>query len=334
MSRIRRILAIDGGGVRGAVPASFLANLEAKCNARVVDRFDLIAGTSTGGIIALGLAMGMSASEIVEFYRLLAPKVFGRAKARRLFSAKYSSEPLRAELARVFGDRLLGEAATRLLIPAYDSKRQQLHVFKTAHHPRLQTDCSERVVDVALATAAAPSYFPTHSIAFGPTLADGGLWANNPAGAAAVEAMSLLGWQGDEVRVLSLGCGGSPFEIPDDAGIINVSIRWICGRMSTPMIDMLFKGQSNAAIGAARLLTMHTKDSKRVWRIEPDKEHGGEVALDGHARIEDLIRGGAALAAQNLDEIASVFMHDEREAFVPCHMPNLSGIDRSNRVPA
>ena len=165
---LKRILSIDGGGIKGVVPAAFLAHVEATTGKRIVDHFDLISGTSTGGIIALGLGLGLSASDILDLYIRKGPEIFyqerGAAslwqrmrgtvighllKAKRAVMPKYAPDRLRDALASVFQERALGESRTRLVIPAYHSLRREVYVFKTAHHPRFQTDWKERALNVA-----------------------------------------------------------------------------------------------------------------------------------------------------------------------------------------
>ena len=99
----------------------------------------------------------------------------------------------------------------------------EVYIHKTAHHPRFERDYRERVVDVALATAAAPTYFPTHRSAAGLPLIDGGMWANNPTGLATVEAIGVLGWERTSLRVLSLGCTEEPV---DARAAIRYSLGW------------------------------------------------------------------------------------------------------------
>ncbi|GAB3141675.1 CBASS cGAMP-activated phospholipase [Marisediminicola antarctica] len=193
---MKRILSIDGGGIKGVFPAAFLADLETELDAPLASYFDLITGTSTGGIIALALGIGIPAIDILRFYEERGPEIFrggkGLGRLKQLVSAKYNPAPLRAALIDVFGDRKLGECKTRLMIPSLDLETGAVHVMKTAHHPRFERDYKLSVVDVALATAAAPTYFPTHRLAAGIPLVDGGMWANNPMGAAAVEALGIL----------------------------------------------------------------------------------------------------------------------------------------------
>ena len=204
MSR-RRILSIDGGGIKGVFPVSFLATIESALGVDSVSNyFDLVAGTSVGGIIALGLGLGMNARDLLEFFNKKASAIFPTgfipaSTARFWFGGeRYSPEPLRRALHETFGDKTLGDSKVRLLIPSFDATSADIHVYKTRHNPRLRTDHALKAVDVAMATAAAPTYFPGYDSQHSITLVDGGVWANNPVGLAVVEAVSLLGWNGEE----------------------------------------------------------------------------------------------------------------------------------------
>lgn len=189
-----RILALDGGGIKGSFTAGVLAALEKDTGQRCVDHFDLIAGTSTGGIIALGLGLGLSAAEIVEFYTNHGPKIFpSTSLARRwssvlrhLFQPKHSQQALRVALTEVLGERKLGESLRPLVIPTYDAVGGRIFLLKTAHHEHLRHDYEAPAINVALATAAAPTYFaatrfPNHG---NNSYVDGGVWANSPVGRA------------------------------------------------------------------------------------------------------------------------------------------------------
>src|SRR5437764_7146848 len=133
-----RILSIDGGGIMGAFAASALATFEQATGRRIVEHFDLIAGTSTGGIIAIGLAMGASAEEISRFYENEGATIFpGRVGVKKwvgrvadLFRPKFSNEALRETIMKVVGDRPLKEAKTRLVIPSYDVNVGKVYLFK------------------------------------------------------------------------------------------------------------------------------------------------------------------------------------------------------------
>ena len=140
----------------------------------VADYFDLIVGTSTGGIIALGLGLGLSAKELLAFYEERGPTIFkgnrGLRWLRWLGTSKYSSTPLENALRSCFGDKRLGDSKKRLVIPSLNLENGEVYVYKTAHHPRLERDYKEKAVEVALKTAAAPTYFSDSSLVCGDSI--------------------------------------------------------------------------------------------------------------------------------------------------------------------
>lgn len=329
MNDIKRILSIDGGGIKGVIPAAFLAAIEESSGKRIVDHFDLIAGTSTGGIIALGLGLGMSAAEILEFYESEGPHIFsqenpkvkqtlygrlvsncrrGARNARRVVVPKYNPAALKVALENAFKDRRLGDSATRLVIPAFDCNRREVHIFKTSHHERLITDWKTDAVSVALATAAAPTYLPGQTMDNGVTLLDGGIWANNPVGLAAVEAVGMLRWTPDSLRILSLGCSEEAIPIPDNAGMLGLALK---------MADIFMLGQSRGAYGTAKLLTGHTEVDPRVFRYQYIAPMG-KFMLDGAKDIPRLKGIGANMAREAAPLIEDVFLSGTRAPFSPC----------------
>ena len=203
---MKRILTIDGGGIKGVFPASFLATVDNSAEGNVADYFDLIVGTSTGGIIALGLGLGLSAKDILAFYEKFGPRIFSSNRRFRLpGTAKYSNVTLKEALEDCFGNKKLGDSKKRLVIPSLNLENGKVYVYKTAHHPRLERDYKERAINVALATAAAPTYFPTHRSPTGTPLIDGGVWTNNPVGMAVVEAITILDWAKRFAKSLKFG---------------------------------------------------------------------------------------------------------------------------------
>lgn len=251
-----RILGLDGGGIKGIFTASVLASLEEQTGRRIADHFDLIAGTSTGGILAIGLGLGLAARDLLRFYRDRGPEIFpstglvGRfGWVRQMFGPKHSHEVLRRELTAVLGTRKFGESSCRLVIPAYDAIAGRIYVMKTAHHTRFVHEIDAPAVDVALATAAAPTYFaaarfPTHANA---SYVDGGVWANCPALVGVVEALAFLGARQDEVDVLSIGTTSEAFNIAQHRA--SGLLRWNKG-----LIDLMFEAQAEAARAQAALL--------------------------------------------------------------------------------
>lgn len=172
--RVFRILSIDGGGIRGVFSSSFLACLEERylLGQPIRDYFDLIAGTSTGGIIALGLANGLGAGRIRDLYVERGCEIFppapdgitgsvarGMRGLRQLFTYRYERDALSSMLDEVFGDRLLGESKARLCVPSVEGVHGETYIFKTPHHPDFTKDALEPLAKVAASTAAAPTFF-------------------------------------------------------------------------------------------------------------------------------------------------------------------------------
>lgn len=320
---LRRILTIDGGGIRGTFPAAFLANLEKDLEHPIGRYFDLISGTSTGGIIAIGLALGLSAAEILKFYEDKGPAIFGQTKSglpgwlaghfrfgKWLFwGPKYSAKPLHDALSEVLGERRLGEAGTRLIIPAWHPKTQGVYIFKTAHHPRFQTDYKELAADAAMATAAAPTYFAQHITANDVGLVDGGLWANNPTGIAVVEAISTLGWPASDLKVLSIGCLEDIKEVQEAYG---------AARLAPQLASLFMAGQSHGSLGIAHILTGDPHERKAIYRISqpvPD----GFYTLDNTRRIRDLKDRAFAEARTQKPILQPEFFSKPAEEFVPAY---------------
>jgi hypothetical protein len=310
---MRRILSIDGGGIRGVFPASFLKTVEDSIGSRIAQYFDLIVGTSTGGIIALGLGLGLSAAEILRFYEEHGPRIFAGnrflASLRHVGLAKYSAAPLEGALRQVFGDRRLGESRNRLVIPSCNLVTGEVHVWKTAHHPRLEHDYRRPVVEVALSTAAAPTYFPSYRSAAGLPLIDGGVWANNPTGVAVVEAIGILRWAPDSLRVLSLGCTASPLDMRRGMKHGLGFAYW-----GPKIAEVFMIAQSSAAMGTAAHLV---SDRQNIVRISPSLPRG--FKLDSVSEIATLTGLGESEARKALPQLRPLFLGAAAEAFEASH---------------
>lgn len=267
-----QILALDGGGFRGMFSAAVLTRLEEDLGTRIVDHFDLIAGTSTGGIIALGLGLGLSPREILTFYTEHGPRIFrDRSRmrgVRHLVRAKYGSDPLKAALTKVFGDRTFGESTKRLVITSYNVAADDVYLFRTPHLPALKRDWREKAVNVALATSAAPTYLPGTRLD-GARLIDGGVWANNPTMVALTEAVGPLSVPLKAIRVFSLGTTidvRSRHRRLDRGGIL----PW-----ARDAVEVLMRAQSESATKQVK----HFVGKANALRLNPTVPTGA-VALD------------------------------------------------------
>ena len=297
-----RILCIDGGGIMGLIPAMLLAELEARAGRPAGQLFDLVAGTSTGGIIACAVAAGLPAATVVDLYRQRGPQIFSRSFGHRLatgfglWGPQYEAAGIEAALADVFGDRRLSDCGPALLVPAYDIEARAVALFKSAKAGDTRRDYYLR--DVCRATSAAPTYFPPARIASlageMATLVDGGLCANNPSACALAQAAKA--GRLDDAVMLSLGTG--QVERPY---LYDMARRWGLAAWVRPLLDCMFDGQSDVAAHQCQALL-----GDRMMRIQPALP--GALAMDDAsptalATLEAVARGLIAAADMELDKI-------------------------------
>lgn len=204
------VLALSGGGYRSLYTATVLAELEAVLGRSIASHFDLICGTSAGGMLALGLAAEIPAIELKALFEREGSRIFGcRSLPRRLLgfwlTAKHDSVGLRDVLTERFQDATIGNLKHRVLVPTVNYSTGRGQFFKTPHHPTFELDHRLKIVDVALATAAAPVYFPLARNDRG-VFVDGGLVGNAPGLFGLHEVNTFLApKQNALVRVLSIG---------------------------------------------------------------------------------------------------------------------------------
>jgi uncharacterized protein len=299
-----QILSFDGGGLKGLFPAAVLAALEDDLDCTMADHFDLIAGTSTGGLIALGLGAGLRPAEIVDFYTSKGPTIFGAGRrVGRFWRSKHGPDRLWAALADVFGDRLLGSSTKRLIIPSYSLDSNDVYVFKTPHHPRLRRDHKERMVDVAMATTAAPLFLPAFRLGNN-RLIDGGVWANNPTLVAVAEAKSMLEVPLDAMRVLSMGTTDDCVDLGDKLNRGGL-VQW-----ARPASSVLLRGQAVGSFHAVE----HLIGPERITRID-SLVPAGLFELDriNEARIRALAEGVARTASPAVE----CFTHQKAAPYTP-----------------
>ncbi len=310
-----QILSLDGGGFKGLFSAAVLAHIEEDLGTKLVDHFDLIVGTSTGGIIALALGLGLSPREVVEVYLKLGPEVFGRTRwqrllrlGRQLFFTKHPSGPFEEFLAEQFGQRRLGDSHKRLVIPSFDLDEADIYLFKTAHQKRFARDYKVPAWKVARATSAAPAYFQTCRAVDGARLIDGGMWANNPTLVGIIEAMKYLRIERKSISVLSVGTSyevGAHGKRLDHAGLI----PW-----AKPAVETMFAGQSRAALTHASFLI----GGDNVCRIDPPVPKG-LFDLDKHTNADALIGRASVHARKATPVFEERFLPHVAPVFIPEH---------------
>lgn len=256
MQKRFQILCLSGGGYLGLYTAAVLRRLEEDAGKPIGDCFDLIAGTSVGGIIALGLAAGTTAAEIERAFLDKGHEIFGSKPPRKTgagralttfrqvvthpFRASYSSEPLCGVIRSIIPkETTLGDLRRRVIIPAVNLTKGKPQVFKTPHHETFRRDWKLRVEDVALATSAAPTFFPAHEID-SELFADGGLYANSPDQLALHEASHFLKQSFDDVRLLSIGTTSASFSWSNASG---KNLGWLDWAIGQRLIKALMASQ-------------------------------------------------------------------------------------------
>jgi len=259
---MKRILSIDGGGIRGIIPARILTELETRTGRRTHELFDLIAGTSTGGIIALGLTLPdaqglpvMTAADLGQLYSQRGAEIFQRSlwrgvtTAGALIEEKYDSAPLETILLETFGKAKLRSALTPVLVTGYEIQ-DRATVFMKSWHKSFK---NLEMRFAARATSAAPTYFEPANIKLNgqsQAVIDGGVFVNNPALSAYAEARRL--WPEEDLYVLSLGTGKHLRSIS-----YSEAKGWGLAQWALPLLSCIFDGSSKAVDYQLRQLLPH-----------------------------------------------------------------------------
>jgi uncharacterized protein len=252
---VKKLLSIDGGGIRGIIPAVILAEIEKRTGRSIAALFDLVAGTSTGGILALGLTKpdgdggpAFTAARLARLYEDEGRTIFSRDLWHRIYAVdnlleeKWPAKGIEDVLSRYFGDARITDALTEVLVTSYDIEHRRPYFFKR-HKALRERDQDWLMSQAARATSAAPTYFEPALLTAADrdslALIDGGVFANNPAMCAYVEAVKL--WpEEDDFLVLSLGTGELVRAIPYDQ-----ARGWGLAKWAQPLIGVVFDGVSD-----------------------------------------------------------------------------------------
>jgi len=290
MGKPFRILSIDGGGIRGVYPSHVLRCIEERLQINLFDTFDMFAGTSTGSIITAGIATGVSSADIVAMYKEHGVEIFRKKRfffpvkklrnmLQPMFHSVYDSQYFENVLADLFKDRRLGDIKKPLLLPSTDIGNGCVPILKSGYSKDFTRDNTVMVKDAVLASCSAPTYFDPHRLNEY-LLADGGLWANNPALAAVIDAQKRLGIAQDDIQVLSIGTGHSKTMYGT-----NVLRRWglIFGWKHKEFINFMLSLQSQSALNYLNLM-LRPGQIKRI-----DFESDQPLPLDDVSKLEDFI---------------------------------------------
>lgn len=280
-----QILSLSGGGFLGLYTAAVLAELEERSGKRLCESFDLIAGTSIGGVIALGIASGRSAAGIRDAFIEYGPKIFPRPQpstklgwlakfARNVAAPLYDPSPLRETIECILGSETRISDLTRpIVVPSVNLTKGGPKVFKTGHNARFVLDWQLKASDVALATSAAPTYFPAHRIG-NELFADGGVFANSPDMIALHEAENFLGVRREDIRILSVGTTTTDFAMSSSLDTNLGVMGWMKNQRLT---DVMIGSQQ--ALADDMMKHVLGERYLRIDRRQGDEQRS-ELALD------------------------------------------------------
>lgn len=313
-----RILSIDGGGIKGLIPATLLSEIRNRINGPIWSYFDLICGTSTGGIIALGLGIEKPISDVANLYTRLGSEIFpvnGKTKIKKIkdyvsiilgSGALYDSKKLETILRKEFSKGNVAfkmeDSCTRLCIPSIDITNGKVRVYKTPHSviiPREETyfaDRDKEMWQVAMATSAAPTFFKPAKVKSS-YFVDGGLWANNPSLVGVIEGLKT-GYDLEEIYLLSLGTGETTFQVAQHkAERFNLKSLGVSG-----LVELSYQSQSQAVQNQIMgLLGGHD----RYLRVQ--HQFQSNVGMDDASRLEDMKAAGYNLYIEYGAEIMQRF---------------------------
>lgn len=306
MDKAFKILAIDGGGIRGVYAAQILKRIKEELKVEFSREFEIIAGTSTGSIIAGALAIDYPVEKIVDLYKTEGKSIFHPNYSnsfnwlnwKNFFKSKYDSKYLKKALNNIFQDLTLSQTKTRLIIPSSDISNGNVFVFKSNYDPDFVRDKDIELADVILASCSAPIFFnPARVKEY--LLADGGLWANNPSLVALTEAMGRrFNKRKEEIKILSLGTGmGKKYYNPSD-----YHKNWGLRRWGTGLVSTVMNLQSTNVDNIVRFIL---DEEERFVRL--NFETDCDVALDDIDAVDNLIARADEKFTYNINKINKFF---------------------------
>lgn len=304
--KVVKILSIDGGGIRGIIPATILVELERLTNKRIAESFDIIAGTSTGGILGSVLCSNRkyTAKDALDMYVKQGSDIFSRNLCEKIFSfttlseAKYSYSGLDSVLKTKFGKETIDQVQTKLLVTSFDIANMEPYFFKS-----WKQDCVGLPLKmICRATSAAPTYFePLHSFIQGKerTLIDGGIFINNPAMSAYTEALRIYDKEDVEFLVVSIGTGQLSKTIEYSKAKNWGKLEWI-----VPLLDCMFDGVSDAVDYQMKMILGSNYIRMQITDLTDDMQEMDNVSEENIKALKDVAKKYVNSNKDWLQEIA------------------------------
>lgn len=286
---MKKVLAIDGGGVRGIIPAMLLAELEKESGKPISELFDLVVGASTGGILALGLVAPdpkdarlprYTAEQFLSFYINESNRIFDKTWfykiTRGIFTSRYHAQALEAALNKYFGDTMLSEARVNVVVPSYELHGRYTAFFKSSDVRTKKIERDVLMSDVARAASAAPTYFSPKKITAypGASFIDGGVFANNPAMCAYAEAREVFP-DDEDLLLVSLGTGNPQLTIEFEKFRTWGLLSW-----ARPLWYILLDGSSDVVDYQLQYVLPAKQHATRYYRFQLELHEKGTEKLD------------------------------------------------------
>ncbi|CAK8539753.1 unnamed protein product [Lathyrus sativus] len=342
------VLSIDGGGVRGIIPGVILAYLESQlqeidgADARLADYFDVIAGTSTGGLITAMLTAPnpnnrplFAAKEIVPFYLKHLPHIFPQESgifgpivnmAKALTGPKYNGKYLQKTIRQMIGSTLLSQTVTNIVIPSFDVEKLQPTIF-SSYQIDAEPALDVKLSDICIATSAAPTYLPAHYFEMKDeqgkviqkyNLIDGGVCANNPTMVAIREVIkdmmqpqgrtgNNVGIVNDRFLVISIGTGSSKSERKYNAKMVAKwgALTWLFNSGATPVLDCFNEASTDMVDYHNSVLFTALQSQDNYLRIQDDTLEGELASVDISTKdnLNNLVKAGENLLKKKFTRV-------------------------------
>ncbi|CAG9623585.1 CBASS cGAMP-activated phospholipase [Sutcliffiella rhizosphaerae] len=300
-----KMLCVDGGGIRGVFAISILLEIEKDLKVPISEMVDLVAGTSTGSVIASAIAIRLPMDQVLAGYIKYGKKIFTRQAKVGLFKSIYSDKQLRKFIMKTFGKKNLADITEPLLIPAVDITQGRPFVYRSNFGNKKAKDLSIKLWDAVLSSCSAPVYFPPNNIGNDYLSIDGGLWANNPSLVCITEGLEYFNLKLPEINILSIGTGLQKidFTIQENKnwGVKQwLPFRFPSMKVTPKLLDLALQLSSESVTYQCRHLLGDNY-------VRLNKELGEEIPFDDITCIQELIELGRVTYQEKKEEILHFF---------------------------
>lgn len=296
-----KFLCIDGGGIRGIFAVAILKAMEEEYKKPIADLFDVVAGTSTGAIIATSIVLKKPMKEFLKSYQKFGKQIFHPQAQIGIFKSVYSDRYLRTFFKKNFGELTLAAIDRPLLIPAVDVTHGRPYVFRSNYgHPE-SDDLSIKLWDAVLSSCSAPVYFPPNNIKNQYLSVDGGLWANNPSMVCVTEAMQHFKKDLHDFKIFSVGTGLQEIEYKIEKDKFWGIKKWL--PFQFPFMKITPKLLDLALDLSSESITYQCKHLLRDRYYRLNEKLGSEVPFDDVKCMDELIELGKSVYKKQKKEI-------------------------------